>query len=102
MSQQKNKKVQMVQYKRSPNFVALYVNHINIGFTNVDFQIICARSEATMVPDSNTIDEIANITLSPAHGKLFLKALEENIRIYEAQHGEIALPKLDPPKEINT
>ncbi|HEX3050750.1 MAG TPA: DUF3467 domain-containing protein [Aggregatilineaceae bacterium] len=38
----------------------------------------------------------SRIVLTPVNAKMLLKALEENIARYEANHGEIALPPRGP------
>ena len=35
----------------------------------------------------------ARVITSPQHAKAFLKSLEDNLRRFEAKHGEIELPK---------
>ena len=39
----------------------------------------------------------ARVITSPQHAKAFLKSLEDNLRRYEAKHGEIPLPT--PPAD---
>ena len=41
----------------------------------------------------------ARIITSPEHAKAFLRSLEDNVRRYEARHGEIAQPAPDPRRE---
>ena len=41
----------------------------------------------------------ARIITSPEHAKAFLRSLEDNVRRYEARHGEISLPTPDPKRE---
>lgn len=37
-------------------------------------------------------DIVGEIVLTPMHSKAFLKALADNVKKYEEQHGEIKLP----------
>jgi hypothetical protein len=89
MSQQKTKLINVPRYRRSPDFTTFYINHMNIAFTNVDFQMICGRTNATMLSEDAAIEEQTVITFTPAHAKLIHKALEKSIMAFEAQHGVI-------------
>jgi hypothetical protein len=44
----------------------------------------------------------SRVITSPEHAKAFLRSLEDNVRRYEARHGEIAQPPVDPRREENS
>lgn len=77
---------------RSEDFVNLFVNNVRFGYTKFDIQMICARSTVSLDPINSGIEEIAVITFTPAHAKAVLQALENNLKIYEDQYGEIIMP----------
>jgi hypothetical protein len=79
---------------RSNNFVSLYVNNTNCGYTRFDIQAVFSRTQLTMT-DTPSIEEVAVVTMSPQHAKAFLQAFEGNLKSYEKQYGEIVL---DPEK----
>ena len=81
---------------RSPDFVSLYINNTRFGFSKWDIQMICGRVSVTAIQNLNPVEELAVIAMSPQHAKAVLKALEKNIEIYEAEHGEIIIPKDKP------
>ncbi len=47
-------------------------------------------------PDAPQGKLVARIILSPPHAKRFLMALEENIKKYEKEFGNIPLPEIPP------
>jgi len=49
----------------------------------------------------------SRVIMAPAHAKAFLGALNDNIRKYEARHGQIQMPdqgmgsiQIKPPKDV--
>jgi hypothetical protein len=48
---------------------------------------------AQILPNTPKARVQARLVLSPTNAKMLLKALEENVARYEAQHGEIKLPQ---------
>jgi hypothetical protein len=95
-------KIEETQIVRSEDFVNLYINNTRFGYSKFDIQMICARSTVSLDLSQSKIEEMAVIIMSPQHAKAMLIAMENNIRVYEAQHGEIKLPEerkpVEPPK----
>lgn len=46
-----------------------------------------------IIPQEQRARVQQRIVMTPTHAKMFLRALEENVRRYEEQHGEIEVPK---------
>lgn len=64
-----------------------YSNFVRIQHSALDFRFDFAKA----IVDENTLIVNSRIFMSPIHAKMFFKALEDNIRKYEEQFGEIAL-----------
>ena len=82
--------------KRSENFMNLYINNTRFAYTKRDIQMLCSRISVTMEEEGSPVEEVAIITMTPAHAKAVMRALEANIKIYEEEYGEIAM---SPDKE---
>lgn len=54
---------------------------------------------ARVVPGTKKTKIYSRIIMTPAHAKLLLRALDENLKKFENQHGEIKLPG-SPDKSI--
>ena len=63
-----------------------YSNLAIISHSNQEFVLDFVR----MMPNVPKAKVKSRIILSPSHAKRLMKALEENIKKYEAQHGPIA------------
>lgn len=91
------------KYKRSPDFTPLYVNNVNFAFTPIDIQMMCSRTVASMDTESDYVEEIATIIMTPQHAVGVLESLAIHIARYEAAHGKIIIPEnlqsLPPTKE---
>lgn len=73
-----------------PNTSATYANGVIISTTPMseivfDFMQILPNDPRARVQH--------RILMTPAHAKLFLRALTQNLERYEAQHGEIQVPQ---------
>lgn len=54
-----------------------------------------------LVPGVKNPKVHARIIMAPEHAKRLMRALEDNIRKYESQNGEIVLPEDNPYNMIN-
>lgn len=54
-----------------------------------------------LVPGVKSAKVHARIIMTPEHAKRLMRALEDNIRKYESQNGEIKLPEDNPYNMIN-
>lgn len=54
-----------------------------------------------IVPGVKSAKVHARIIMTPEHAKRLMRALEDNIRKYESQNGEIILPEDNPYNMIN-
>lgn len=54
-----------------------------------------------LVPGVKSPKVHARIIMAPEHAKRLMRALEDNIRKYESQNGEIILPEDNPYNMIN-
>jgi hypothetical protein len=84
------------RYKRSPNFTIIYTNNVNFAFTGVDVQMICSRTIASMDENTEAVEEVATIIMTPQHAKAVLHALQGNLQTYESNYGEIKMPQVEP------
>ena len=80
----------------------VYANLAIIAHSNTEFVLDFVR----MVPNVSKAKVKSRIILTPFHAKRLMRALQENIRKYEAQHGEIQTGGDDgsqmPPMNFNT
>ncbi len=72
-----------------------YANMVLIAHSPHEMVLDFAR----VVPGVKKTKVYSRIIMTPAHAKLLHRALEENIKKYEKQHGEIKLPG-SPEKSI--
>jgi len=77
-----------VNIEVSPDLDAVYANFAIITHTASEVIIDFAR----VLPNTPSAKVCARIIHTPMHAKLLLRALEDNLRKYEAQFGEIKLP----------
>jgi len=63
----------------------IYANLAIISHSNQEFVVDFVR----MMPNMPKAKVKSRIILSPPHAKRFMMALQENIKKYEAQHGQI-------------
>ena len=71
-----------------PDLDAIYANFAMITHTASEIIIDFAR----VLPNTPRSKVHARIVTTPMHAKLLLRALGENLELYEAQHGEIKTP----------
>ena len=75
--------------KRSENFVSLYVNNVQFGYTRFDFQIMLGKVEISRDENFRHIQEAAVVTMTPEYAKAFLTDFTKVLNEYEKSHGEI-------------
>ncbi len=78
---------------------AKYCNSALVMFSPWEFSFELAQLSPTVVAQGAEPDELPQVALakvvhdwismSPPHAKAFLRALAENVRLYEEQHGTI-------------
>lgn len=107
--EQKTKQVTMglfdIPLEGGTDVPSVYTNHGRIQMTQWDarllFSEIIIASGAVNAPNTNPdIRNVAraNIVMSPAHAKAFLKAFQEQVDIWEKTYGEIKVVTApDPP-----
>jgi hypothetical protein len=71
-----------------PDLDAVYANFAMITHTASEIIIDFAR----VLPNTPRSKVQTRIVTTPMHAKLLLRALGENLELYEAQHGEIKTP----------
>jgi hypothetical protein len=87
----------MTEKKRAPIRVTheegvragAYSNAVRIQHTPMDFRMDFSQA----FPDENRMHVVGRVYMSPMHAKMFMLALEDNVKKYERQFGAIALPK---------
>ncbi len=77
---------------RSANFLSLYINNTKFGYTQWDIQMVCSQLIITADMSKAQVEELATLTMSPQHAKAMYLSMANNLRLYEAEHGEIVLP----------
>lgn len=85
MSQSQKRQIKL-ELPKDPS--ATYANMVMIGHTQneVIFDFI------QVIPNDPRARVQKRIVMTPAHAKMFLRALDENIRRFENKHGEIEIP----------
>lgn len=71
------------------DLAAKYVNFVRISHTASEFIL----DYSLLLPGVQKPEVDARLVMSPTAAKLFLGAITENIRRYEAKFGEIQIPK---------
>lgn len=72
-----------------------YVNFANILHNPTEFVIDFGR----VVPGRNDVKVMARVLMTPFHAKQLLRALQQNIDLYERNYGEIRAEFPAPPTE---
>jgi hypothetical protein len=75
-------------FKLPDDLEALYVNFVRISHTAAEF----VMDFSLLLPGVTTPTVESRLVMSPIAIKLFLGALNENIKRYETKFGEINLP----------
>ncbi|MGA1870395.1 MAG: DUF3467 domain-containing protein [bacterium] len=71
----------------------VYANQVIIGHSYKEFIV----DFGLLIPPGNKIKIVSRIITNPVDAKLFVKALSENIALYEKKFGEIRIPKVQTP-----
>ncbi len=79
----------LIKAKRANDFISLYVNNTQFGYTRFDFQIVFGRVEITRDEDYNYVQEKAVVTMTPEYAKAFLTDFAKVLMEYESKHGVI-------------
>jgi hypothetical protein len=72
----------------------VYSNFVIITHSNSEFVLDFAR----MLPGSQKAKVFSRILMTPQHAKALLGTLENNIKKFEADHGQIKIAPGDPSK----
>lgn len=81
---------------KEPEGEGIYSNLALISHSPSEFILDFAR----IMPGLPRARVHARIIMTPQHAKLLLKALEDNVKKYEARFGEIKLHGMDVSKKI--
>ena len=73
---------------KEPESEGIYSNLALIVHSPQEFVVDFAR----VTPGSQRAKVYARIIMTPAHAKMLHRALEENLKKFESNHGEIKLP----------
>jgi hypothetical protein len=87
VKQQQGKPMQ-IKIQVPPNLEATYSNFAVISHTPSEMII----DFATVLPNTPNTRVLARIVTTPMHAKMLLRALSENLDLYEEQYGEIKIP----------
>lgn len=79
------------EYRKSPNFVSLYVNSTSFGHTKFDFQIVFGQSDISRDKNSEFIEELAVVIMTPEYAKALYLDYGRIVENYEKEFGEIVL-----------
>lgn len=72
----------------------IYSNFVIITHSNSEFVLDFAR----MLPGAQKAKVFSRILMTPQHAKALLGTIENNIKKFEAEHGEIKVLPNDPAK----
>jgi hypothetical protein len=73
---------------KEPESEGIYSNLALIVHSPQEFVVDFAR----VTPGSQRAKVYARVIMTPAHAKMLHRALEENLKKFESNHGEIKLP----------
>jgi hypothetical protein len=76
-----------------------YINNTQFAYTKWDVQMVCGVITVSKDKGHQFAEEVGVIVMSPEHAKAVSEALIKNIEAYEAEHGEITVPK-DKPADV--
>lgn len=84
---------------RHQDFRSLYLNHLQIGMTRWDVQMVLGLVQISKADGfQDTIQETACVVMTPAYAKALVLDLGATLQRYEAMYGEIQAPRpLDKP-----
>jgi hypothetical protein len=85
---------------RAADFKSLYLNHLQVGFTRFDFQMVLGLVEVSNAEEyHDTVQETACVKMTPGYAKALVQDLVRTLQGYEELYGEISIPPpLDQPK----
>lgn len=83
------------EQEKTEDFPVIYANFARLTHGPLEFLVDFKRSSPEQ-PDPNRSEPLVRVVLHPAVAKAFLRALEENIRNYEQNFGEIPAPPRHP------
>lgn len=82
------------EHTRSPSFVSLYVNDVQLQTTPWDVRLTLGQIENVDVAENRAyITVLADVRLSPQHAKKLGEVLNGQIKNYEQNFGTIPQPK---------
>ncbi len=104
MAETDNVEPQMIEFegaptmRRSEQYVSIYSNQIEIGFSpwDIQFSFMQVHGRTTDVVG----EELASVTMSPQHAKALIFPFLRTIIQYEEQHGIIQLPNNQPREPL--
>ena len=79
------------EVRKSPDFTTLYVNSTNFGHTKFDFQIAFGRSNISRDKNSEYVEELAVVVMTPEYAKALYNDFGNVLENYEKLFGEIVL-----------
>ncbi len=94
MSEQQPAPNRKLRFEMPANLSATYANTVIIGHNKNEIIFDFVQ----IMPNDPRARVQHRIVMTPAHAKLFLKALDENISRYEGKFGEIDVP--NPPQSL--
>ncbi|MGI9107945.1 MAG: DUF3467 domain-containing protein [Pyrinomonadaceae bacterium] len=81
-----------ISHERGVDYKTIYSNFVQCGFTPWDVALQFGQMGETS-KDTPLITDQAIVYLTPALAKAFVAVVSGNLRNYEAQFGEIKMPK---------
>lgn len=82
-----NKRQIRLEMPKDPS--ATYSNTVMISHTGNEFILDFIQ----IMPNDNRARVQKRIVMTPTHAKMFLNALEDNVKKFEDKHGELNLPQ---------
>lgn len=92
MSEQKKPTPRRLSLEVPANLPATYANFVIISHSPSEVFLDFAQ----ILPNVNKARVQSRMILTPTNAKMLLKALQDNVTRYEAQHGEIPTPPRPP------
>ncbi len=85
------KTIQAIEHIKSANYVSVYSNYAQAGYTPWDLRITFSETKE-VGNDKVVFDDLVTVTLNPALALALVQVIQGNLQGYEAQYGKIKVP----------
>ncbi len=86
-----HKSIQVTEHLKGANYVSVYSNYAQAGYTPWDLRITFSETR-DIGQDKIILDDLVTITINPALALALVKVIQSNLQGYEEQYGKIKVP----------